>query len=61
MHLGLDSGYYFILQVDKVSVNMSRIFGEVEASKRQILTADSVTQDDNGIRELIKVTFFYIE
>ncbi|CAL8131704.1 unnamed protein product [Orchesella dallaii] len=41
--------------VDKVAVNMSRIFGEVEASKRQILTADSVTQDDNGIRELIKL------
>lgn len=44
--------------VDKVAVNMSRIFGEAEASKRQILTADSVTQDDNGIRELVKVTFY---
>lgn len=42
--------------VDKVAVNMSRIFGEVEASKRQILTADNVPQDDNGIRELIKVS-----
>lgn len=42
--------------VDKVAVNMSRIFGEAEASKRQILTADNVPQDDNGIRELIKVT-----
>jgi len=34
---------------------MARIFGEAEASKRRILTADSVTQDDNGLRELIKV------
>ncbi|ODN05233.1 Trafficking protein particle complex subunit 12 [Orchesella cincta] len=41
--------------VDKVAVNMSRIFGEVEANKRQILTADNVTQDDNGVRELIKL------
>lgn len=35
---------------------MARIFGEAEASKRRILTADSVTQDDNGLRELIKVS-----
>lgn len=44
-----------LFQIDKVGVNMARIFGEGEASKRRILTADSVTQDDNGLRELIKV------
>jgi hypothetical protein len=46
---------YCTLQIDKVGVNMARIFGEAEASKRRILTADNVTQDDNGLRELIKV------
>jgi hypothetical protein len=37
---------------------MSKLFGDIEASRRKILTADSVTQDDNGVRELIKVTVY---
>ncbi|CAG7828460.1 unnamed protein product [Allacma fusca] len=40
---------------DKVAINMARIFGEAEASRRKILTVDNVTQDDNGLRELIKL------
>jgi len=38
---------------------MARIFGEIEAAKRRILTADNVTQDDAGLRELIKVSEIY--
>ena len=41
---------------DKVAVNMARIFGEAEADRRKILDVNSVTQDDNGLRELIKVS-----
>jgi len=41
---------------------VSRIYGEPTAAKRNILNADSVTQDGDGIRELIKVfSIYFIE
>lgn len=44
------------MQTDPIKQLMRHFDGEAAAASRQTLTADLVTQDDQGIRNLVKVT-----
>jgi hypothetical protein len=46
------------VQTDPIQSLLRHFDGEVAASNRQTLNADSVTQDDKGIQELIEVSNF---
>jgi hypothetical protein len=50
-----------IVQTDPIQSLLRHFDGEVAASNRQTLNADSVTQDDKGIQELIEVSIFFKE
>ena len=43
----------FFVQGDPVRDMVERLLGEQEAAKRLVLTADSVPQDEIGLRQLI--------
>lgn len=45
--------FYGILQGDPVKNLVRTYLGEEQSSKRVVLTAASVTQDDRGLRQLI--------
>jgi hypothetical protein len=49
------------VQTDPIQSLLRHFDGEVAASNRQTLNADSVTQDDKGIQELIEVSNFLKE
>ena len=49
---------FTFVQTDPIQSLLSHFDGEVAASNRQTLNADSVTQDDKGIQELIEVSNF---
>lgn len=56
----LKCNLYYVLKTDPIRDLLRHFDGEAAALERQTLTADMVTQDDQGIRELIKVVLFVI-